>query len=65
MRRLTSKGDSNTSNPATRAVPEVGGKKPVSIRIVVVLPAPLGPRNPSTSPALSSKLSAFTAARSR
>src|SRR5947209_6998282 len=32
------------------AVPEVGARKPVIIFIVVDLPAPLGPRNPSTSP---------------
>ena len=30
----------------------VGGKKPVITRIVVVLPAPLGPRNPTVSPFL-------------
>jgi hypothetical protein len=38
------------SNPPTLTVPELGGIKPVIIRIVVDLPAPLGPRNPSTSP---------------
>src|SRR5690606_36536362 len=32
------------------ALPEVGARKPVSIFMVVDLPAPLGPRNPSTSP---------------
>src|SRR5690606_126830 len=32
------------------AVPEVGARKPVSIFMVVDLPAPLGPRKPSTSP---------------
>lgn len=31
------------SNPLTRAVPEVGGKRPVSIDMVVDLPAPLWP----------------------
>jgi hypothetical protein len=40
--------------PACRAVPpapnRLGGMKPVIMRIVVDLPAPLGPRNPSTSP---------------
>src|SRR4051812_13386551 len=30
--------------------PEVGGMKPVTMRMVVDLPAPLGPRKPSTSP---------------
>src|SRR6185295_5596418 len=33
---------------ATR--PEVGGINPVTMRMVVDLPAPLGPRKPSTSP---------------
>jgi hypothetical protein len=38
------------SNPATVAVPPVGVRKHVSMRIVVVLPAPLGPRNPTICP---------------
>ena len=38
------------SNPATVAVPLVGVRKQVSMRIVVVLPAPLGPRNPTIWP---------------
>src|SRR3546814_14403403 len=33
-----------------RASPAVGRRKPVIIFIVVDLPAPFGPRNPSTSP---------------
>src|SRR5438094_7153696 len=36
--------------PQITAVPLVGARKPVIIFIVVDLPAPLGPRNPSTSP---------------
>ena len=36
--------------PATRALPLVGWTRPVSILSVVVLPAPLGPKNPTTSP---------------
>ena len=35
----------------TRGRPLVGCSSPSSVRIVVVLPAPLGPRNPKTSPA--------------
>src|SRR5687768_16974742 len=31
-------------------VPDVGGARPISIRIVVVLPAPFGPRNPKKHP---------------
>ena len=38
------------SNPPTVTVPLEGGIKPVIMRMVVDLPAPLGPRNPSTSP---------------
>src|ERR1043166_5567362 len=37
-------------NPPTETSPAEGGMKPVIMRIVVDLPAPLGPRNPSTSP---------------
>src|SRR6516164_4904119 len=36
--------------PQTMAVPLVGARKPVIIFIVVDLPAPFGPRKPSTSP---------------
>ena len=43
------------------AVPEVGARKPVTIFIVVDLPAPLGPRNPSTSPRSTEKLTPSTA----
>ena len=32
--------------PTTVALPEVGWSRPDSIRRVVVLPAPLGPRKP-------------------
>lgn len=39
-------------NPAIHALPEEGLNSPVSIEIVVVLPAPLGPNNPNTSPFL-------------
>ena len=38
--------------PAMRALPASGSRKPVSIFMVVDLPAPLGPRKPSTSPLL-------------
>ena len=50
MRRRTSPASATTSSPATRASPEVGGSSVHSIRTVVVLPAPFGPRNPNTSP---------------
>src|SRR6266852_4104253 len=55
MRFFTSRDCSRTSNPATVAVPDVGGRKHVSMRMVVVLPAPLGPRNPTICPLWTSK----------
>src|SRR6516165_4457943 len=55
MRFLTSWGFSRTSNPATLALPDVGGRKQVSTRIVVVFPAPLGPRKPTICPFSTSK----------
>src|SRR5579862_8809167 len=54
-------GSSTTSCPATRTFPEVGGKNPVITRMVVVFPAPLGPRKPSTSPFCTLKLTSETA----
>src|SRR5712691_6022456 len=61
MRRFTSIGCSSTSSPHTETVPELGGIKPVIMRMVVDLPAPLGPRNPRTSPLATSKETASTA----
>jgi hypothetical protein len=43
------------------AVPLVGAVRPSSIRSVVVLPAPLGPRKPVTRPGPTSKLRLSTA----
>jgi hypothetical protein len=42
------------------AVPASGMTSPASIRSVVVLPAPFGPRNPVTSPGAAVKLSPST-----
>jgi hypothetical protein len=36
--------------PATIAVPELGAISVPSVRTVVVLPVPFGPRKPNTSP---------------
>src|ERR1035438_9890557 len=47
--------------PATRAPPDVGGNSVVSILIVVVLPAPLEPSRPKTSPALTESVRESTA----
>src|SRR5947209_1987817 len=48
-------GCSMTSYPATFAVPLVGGKKQVKTRIVVVFPAPFGPKKPTICPFSTSK----------
>src|ERR1700677_3584537 len=55
MCRRTSMDSLATSKPATRAVPEVAGIKPVRMRMVVVFPAPFGPRNPRISPLFTAK----------
>ena len=49
------------SCPATRPVPLVGTDIVVSIRTVVVLPAPLGPSTPITEPSGTAKLTPSTA----
>ena len=61
IERRTASGSLSTSWPATRAVPLVGRLRVVIIRTVVVLPAPLGPRRPSTVPCGTSKLTSSTA----
>ena len=43
-------GSAAYGRPSTSAEPADAGTKPVIIRIVVVLPAPFGPRNPVTVP---------------
>jgi hypothetical protein len=47
-----------------RAVPEVGESVVVRMEIVVVLPAPFGPRNVKNSPASTPKETPSTAFRS-
>jgi hypothetical protein len=47
--------------PKTRSVPEVRGDKHAIIFMVEVFPAPLGPRNPKTSPFFTVKLIPSTA----
>src|ERR1039458_10192217 len=61
MARRTSTDWGFMEKPATRASPDVGGNSVVSILIVVVLPAPLEPSKPKTSPALTERVSASTA----
>src|SRR3954463_15559492 len=43
-------GSSVTSMPSRSTRPESGGVSPTTIENVVVLPAPLGPSSPTTSP---------------
>src|SRR6185369_16431292 len=50
MRRLISSGSVAMSKPTTRPVPPVGSRIPHSMRMVVDLPAPLGPSTPKISP---------------
>src|SRR5687768_15471705 len=52
-----------TSKPAIFALPDVGGRNPVRIFIVVLLPAPLGPRKPTISPFSTSNEMSFTAVK--
>ena len=49
------------SMPSTDRSPPVTGETQAIMRIVVVLPAPLGPRNPNTSPRCTSKSTPSTA----
>src|ERR1019366_1804749 len=48
----------------TCARPEVGLSKPQSMRMVVDLPAPFGPRKPKTSPLVTARLRRSTATKS-
>ena len=49
--------------PPMRTVPEDGGKKPVSMRMVVDLPAPLPPKKPVATPCPTENVTSFTAWR--
>ena len=48
--RFTSTGYVSRSSPRISIRPALGASKPVSILIVVDLPAPLGPKNPKNCP---------------
>src|SRR5438270_738593 len=65
MRRRTSRESQKTSRPSTVAVPEVAVRKPARMRMVVVLPAPLGPRKPTTRPRGTSKETSGTGPQPR
>src|SRR6201992_912859 len=64
MWRRTSSRALTTSKPATSADPSLGLVSVQSMLIVVVLPAPLGPRKPKTSPVPTSKFTPLTASKS-
>jgi hypothetical protein len=53
------------SAPNTRASPEVATTSPISMEMVVVLPAPLPPSSAVMEPVAKSKLMPSTAAMSR
>src|SRR6266566_7105247 len=59
--RLAAMGFRARSSPAMRAEPRVAGMMPDKQRSVVVLPAPFGPTNPSTSPGRTVKDKSLTA----
>src|SRR5947209_3315828 len=61
MCRRAATGSSAMSTPATTTRPVVGRRYPVITRMVVVLPAPLGPSKPRTSPSLTSKVTSSMA----
>src|SRR5437773_10989775 len=50
-----------TGWPLTRICPESGGRAPDSVRMSVVLPAPLPPTRPTTSPGYRSMVTPLTA----
>jgi hypothetical protein len=50
--------------PLTVTEPLVGSDRPATMRMVVVLPAPFGPRNPKIAPAAAVRLSPSTAVKS-
>ncbi|MDP3185062.1 MAG: hypothetical protein Q8M58_07320 [Anaerolineales bacterium] len=51
------------SKSRMQALPDAGRVRPVNMRMVVVLPAPLGPRKPNTSPWRTAKSTPSTARR--
>jgi len=56
-------GRSAKCRPEIVAVPDVGGVRPTMTRMVVDLPAPLGPRKPVTRPACAVNETSSTAVK--
>ena len=63
MLARTASGSALTSWPATVALPPVRVSRVQRMEMVVVLPAPLGPRNPKSSPGSTVKEMSFTAVK--
>src|SRR5574341_1671472 len=63
MLARTRDGSRTMSAPATKARPADGGSSVVSILIVVLLPAPFGPRRPKIADSGTAILKALTASR--
>ena len=61
IRLATERRDCHGTRPRVVAVPESGTRMPVNILMVVLLPAPFGPRTATISPALIEKLTLRTA----
>jgi len=59
--RRTPRGSLITEQPPTQASPLVGRSRVVRMRMVVVLPAPLGPTKPKTEPSSTLKETSRTA----
>ena len=55
---------SSTASPGSVTAPESGASTPMTMRIAVVLPAPLEPTKPRISPAWAVRLSSRSARRS-
>src|SRR3954470_6851212 len=62
--RFTSTGLLSRSRPRISMRPELGASNPVSILMVVDLPAPLGPRKPKNCPGATRRLTPSTATSS-
>ena len=60
--RFSARRSEERRRPSIAASPEVGRRSPVSIRIVVLLPAPFGPRKPKKRPRATRKDTWSTAA---
>src|SRR5688572_7189794 len=58
---LAFSGSRARSWPLMTTRPDVGFRRPAMMRMLVVLPAPLGPRNPWISPGATSRLTPSTA----